>query len=126
VRIKLWHRQLIRYGLVGIVSTTVHIVMATLLLKFAGLSLVLSNVGAFLSAVFVSYYGNALWSFQAQVEVRSIGKFVGASTITLTLIVLISNWVTQAGVSPYLGILMIAVVVPIIGFILQKIWVFGR
>jgi putative flippase GtrA len=126
MKTRLWHTQLIRYGFVGIVSTTVHVLVASLLLKSVGLSLLVSNMAAFFSAAFVSYFGNATWSFQAKAEVRSMQKYVGSSVITLTLIVVISNGVTQAGLSPYVGILMIALIVPVVGFLLQKLWVFRR
>jgi putative flippase GtrA len=123
---KVWYKQFFRYGVVGVASTTVHVVMAFFLLNYVGLTLLSSNVGAFFTAIFVSYFGNAIWSFEAGGEVRSMAKFFVASAVTLTLIVLISNGVTEAELPPYTGILMIAVVIPIVGFILQKLWVFNR
>ena len=88
---KLWQRQFVRYGLVGIVSTGVHVAVAFLLLNLFGVSLLASNLGAFSVAIFVSYFGNALWSFETKGELVSLGKFAVASSVTLTLIVLISN-----------------------------------
>ena len=126
MRVKLWHKQFVRYGFVGVASTTIHVVVAFFLLNVIGVSLLRANIGAFCSAIFVSYFGNALWSFETKGEVKSMGKFFVASAITLLLIVFISNWVTEAGLPPYIGVLMIAVVIPIVGFILQKLWVFNR
>jgi putative flippase GtrA len=123
---RLWRKQFIRYGFVGIASTTVHVVVAFFLLNLAGMSLLMSNVGAFFIAIFVSYFGNALWSFETKGEIKSMGRFFVASSITLLLIVLISNFVTEAGFPPYTGILMIAVVIPVVGFFIQKLWVFSR
>lgn len=123
---KLWHKQFMRYGLVGAISTTIHVVAAFFFLNIVGVTLLMANVGAFFTAISVSYFGNALWSFEAGGEVRSMGRFFAASGVTLALIVLISNGVTMAGLPPYTGILMIAVVIPIVGFLIQKLWVFNR
>ena len=95
---KLWQRQFVRYGLVGIVSTGVHVAVAFLL----------------------------LWSFETKGELVSLGKFAVASSVTLTLIVLISNAVNLLRLPPYTGILMVAVIIPLVGFVLQKLWVFNR
>lgn len=123
---KLWHKQFVRYGFVGVASTTIHVVVAFFLLNSVGFSLLLSNIGAFCSAIFVSYFGNALWSFETRGEVRSMWKFFIASIVTLTLIVVISTVVTETGLPPYTGILAIAVVIPSVGFLIQKLWVFNR
>ena len=126
MKIKLWHTQFVRYGFVGIASTLVHVAMAFTLTNLVGLPLVFANVGAFFTAVFVSYFGNARWSFGVKEGVQSLGRFFGASALTLTLIIFISIWVTDAGWPPYTGILMTAVTIPIVGFSLQKLWVFNR
>tara|TARA_R110002072_G_scaffold2011_6_gene16975 strand:+ start:21560 stop:21898 length:339 start_codon:yes stop_codon:yes gene_type:complete len=112
--------------LVGIVSTGVHVAVAFLLLNLFGVSLLASNLGAFSVAIFVSYFGNALWSFETKGELVSLGKFAVASSVTLTLIVLISNAVNLLRLPPYTGILMVAVIIPLVGFVLQKLWVFNR
>ena len=122
----MWHKQFFRFGVVGIGSTSIHVLVALTLLKIAGLSLLMANIGAFFSALLFSYFGNALWSFETRGEAKSLGRFFCASAITLLLITLISNWVTETELPPYTGILMVAVVVPVIGFILQKLWVFKR
>jgi hypothetical protein len=48
------------------------------------------------------------------------------SAVTLSLTVVISNWVTEVGISPYRVIGMIAVVTPLVSFLLQKLWVFSQ
>lgn len=124
VKISLWHKQLFRFCMVGVASTTLHILVAFFLLNSIGLSLLESNLGAFFCAFFVSYFGNALWSFESKGEMQSMIRFICAYGVHLLLIVLISNWVTETGLPPYIGILMIALVIPCVGFALQKLWVF--
>ncbi|MEZ5503557.1 MAG: GtrA family protein [Halioglobus sp.] len=126
MRIKLWHRQFIRFGFVGLVSTAVHVTVAFLLLDVFDLSLLIANICAFFTAMSFSYFGNAMWSFEAKSDAKSVARFFCASAVTLTMITLISNWVTETGLPPYFGIFIIALVIPIVGFILQKIWVFNR
>ena len=123
---KLWQRQFIRYGFVGIGSTTIHVTVAFALLHFVEVSLLIANISAFFAALSFSYFGNALWSFESGSGAKSMSKFLVVSVATLSLIVVISNWVTEAGIPPYLGIGMIAVVIPLVSFVLQKLWVFNR
>lgn len=123
---KLWHKQFVRYGFVGISSTLVHVAVAFFLLNGLNSSLLSANIVAFFTAIFVSYFGNALWSFESKGEAKTMWRFLVASALTLTLIVLISNWITESGLPPSIGVIMIAIVIPIVGFVLQKLWVFNR
>ena len=123
---KLWQKQFIRYGFVGIGSTTIHVVVAFVFLQLVGTSLLIANISAFFSALFFSYFGNALWSFESTSGVKSMGKFLVVSVASLFLIVVISNWVTENGFPPYIGILCVAVAIPMISFVLQKLWVFSQ
>ena len=126
MKFKTWHKQFIRFGSVGVAATTVHVLFAFALLDNLNFSLLAANVSAFFAAFFVSYFGNALWSFESRQEMKSLLRFFVASGINLSVIVIISNWVTDTELPVYTGILLVAMVIPIIGFIVQKFWVFRR
>ena len=74
----------------------------------------------------VSYLGHALWSFEASNEISSQLKYLVLSVIALATIMLISYWVTESGIPGSFGILITAVVIPIISFVVQKLWVFQK
>jgi putative flippase GtrA len=122
----IWQRQIIRYTLVGVLSTSAYIAIALLLLYVFDMSLLAANICAFFVPMAISYFGNALWSFEAKGEFRSFGKFSCVSVLTLTLMVVSSRSVSEAGLPPYFGILIVAVAIPVISFLLQKLWVFNR
>ena len=126
LRVRRWHIQLLRFSFVGVLATLVHVTVAFFLLKALDFPLVFANIGAFFTAFIVSYFGNALWSFEIHSEMRSLMKFCVASAVNLSIIVLISSWTAQAGLPPYTGILAVALVIPLVGFLLQKMWVFNR
>lgn len=57
--------QLCRFGIVGLVSTIVHYVVA-LWLEQLSIHLLYGNIFAFLVAFQISYWGHSLWSFQLE------------------------------------------------------------
>ena len=64
----IWQRQIIRYILVGVLSTSAYIAIALLLLYVFDMSLLAANICAFFVPMAISYFGNALWSFEAKGE----------------------------------------------------------
>ena len=74
----------------------------------------------------VSYFGSALWSFESRAEIKSMQKFMVLSIIALASTITISQWVTAKGLPPYYGILLTALVIPLVSFSVQKLWVFQK
>jgi putative flippase GtrA len=126
VQLKLWHKQFLRFCVVGVAATSVHVMAAFLLLMGFGLTLTAANIGAFFTSLSVSYFGNALWSFETKGEIKSLLKFSVLCFISLTSTILISQWVTATKWPAYYGILICATVVPIISFSVQKLWIFQK
>lgn len=54
-----------RFGLVGLLSTAVHIAIVWLLLALASVGPILANTLAFLTAFCISFTGNYLWTFRS-------------------------------------------------------------
>lgn len=123
---KIWHRQVIRYGFVGILSTFAYMAIAMLLVYFFDTSLLVANIYAAFVPMLISYFGNAVWSFETRSEMRTFGKFCCVALFTLVVMVVGSRWISQAGLPPYLGIVIIGVSLPVVSFLLQKLWVFER
>ncbi|WP_180996041.1 GtrA family protein [Tabrizicola aquatica] len=119
--------QILRFGGVGGVATLAHVLAALA----AGLVLQLSpqqaNLAGFLTAVLVSYFGHANYTFQA--GRGASGQFLrfavvalagyAASSLTVAL-------VTQALGLPFgLAMAAVAVVVPASSFLAMRSWVFA-
>ncbi len=127
-RKQLWHEMVIaaRFGLVGIVSTTVHILIVWLLLISTVFSPIVANTFAFLTAFGISFVGNYRWTFRSPGNVgRAIKRFllisVSAFVInTLLLAVLLrGEWF-----SPLVAAIFSAAVVPLITFVTSRFWGF--
>lgn len=118
--------QMLRFGGVGGVATVAHVLAALA----AGLALQLSpqqaNLAGFLTAVLVSYFGHANYTFQA--GRGASGQFLrfavvalagyAASSLTVAL-------VTQALGLPFaVAMALVAVIVPTASFLAMRVWVF--
>ena len=128
MRKRLWHEMVIaaRFGLVGMVSTTVHILVVWLLLVSTVFSPIVANTIAFLTAFGVSFVGNYRWTFGSPGNVgRAIKRFLLISVSafvmnTLLLAVLLGGeWF-----SPIVAAIFSAAVVPFITFVTSRFWGF--
>lgn len=117
---------MLRFCIIGSCSLLVYVSTGFLLLNVVGLTLMAANIIAFFPALMVSYLGQALWSFEASNETSSLLKFVMLSVIALATTMLISYSVTESSIPASFGILITAVVLPIISFVVQKLWVFQK
>lgn len=118
--------QLLRFGLVGILATVVHMVIGFLLIQ-AGWHPLLANTCAFVIAFFVSFVGHLGYSFADQETSfsRSFSRFVVVGLIgffvnQLILAVLIALAVTSDTVSLLISTGCAAMVT----FGLSKFWAF--
>lgn len=118
--------QLLRFGLVGILATIVHMIIGFLLIQ-AGWHPLLANTCAFVIAFFVSFVGHLGYSFSDQEASfrRSLSRFVAVGLIgflvnQLILAVLIALAVTSDTASMLVSTGCAAFVT----FGLSKVWAF--
>ncbi len=119
-----WIKQLVRFGGVGIFATIIHSLVALLLIKALLFGSTAANVCAFFAANGFSYTFNSLWSFQQKMRVATFTKFLTTSLITLVLIVLITKLSDQWGLRAEFSVLIVAAIIPFIGFVIHKFWTF--
>jgi putative flippase GtrA len=121
-------RQVVRFGLIGVVSTLVHLTAALFLHHLFGFSPLWSNAMAFMTAWLVSYVGNWVWTFEAATTHRhSAPRFliVALGGFALNqLIVLITNelW----GWPFWLALVPVVMIVPLVGFIASRYWAYRQ
>lgn len=127
-RKQLWHEMMIaaRFGVVGMVSTAVHIMIVWLLLVSTAFPPLVANTFAFLTAFGISFVGNYRWTFGSPGNMgRAIKRFLLISVSafvmnTLLLAVLLSGeWF-----SPVIAAIFSAAVVPLITFVASRFWGF--
>ena len=117
--------QLFRFGIVGVTSAAAHFFVVVLLVKFAHLHPLISNVFAFLLAVNVSYWGHRLWTFNHKKHHHS--------TMLKFLIVSINSFLLNEGLFAillhtnlhYTYALVITIgMVAMVTFLFSKLWAF--
>jgi putative flippase GtrA len=118
--------RLFRFGLTGVVATTVYATVALLAIEAFGAAPVAGSVLGYATATGVSFYGHSLFSFQVRLDhgtalrrflVLSAASFV-LSTGLMWLIADIMDF------SPRIAVAVIVIVIPINTYICSRFWVF--
>ncbi len=119
-------RQLIRFVLVGLVAAAVYVAVMWLVVDRLGGRVLWGAFFAFVIATFVSFLGNALWSFDSQATPGRAAWFFAVNTLGLGLNMLIAWLLERAGVHWLLISLTVLVVVPMFNFAGHRLITFAR
>lgn len=117
-----------RFGLVGLISTVVHIAIVFLLLTFASVGPILANTLAFLTAFCISFTGNYLWTFRSPGSPRrAIFRFFVIAVSAFIVNTLVLAFLVHKGwFSPVESAVLSASIVPVISFFASRLWGFER
>ena len=119
--------QAARFGAVGLLATVVHVVVAIALVEFAKVPVFWANMGAFCTAVFVSYLGNHHWTFACQgAHARYFPRFISIAALGLALGQILVWAITEAGGNYRVAVLTVAVAVPAFTFLASRLFVFAE
>ena len=117
-------KYLIKYGLVGLVATMIHVMVATLLVYLYSLDIIVANWVAFCTAFLFSYIGNTKIVFKQKIQHNNFIKFLIVSSITFLVITVVSYIGKHNSLNSYLIILITALIIPLTTFLLHKTWTF--
>lgn len=119
--------QLLRFGGVGALATVLHVAVAMLASELAGAAPLLANGLGFAVALLWSYLGHGRLSFRTELrhDIHGPRFFVVALAGFL-----VSSGITQIISVSYggpfaLAMFVVALVVPLVSFVICKIWVFA-
>lgn len=117
-----------RFGLVGLLSTGVHIAIVWLLLTLASVDPMLANTLAFMTAFCISFTGNYLWTFRSPGSPRrAIFRFFVIAVSAFVVNTLVLAFLVHKGwFSPVVSAVLSASVVPVISFLASRLWGFKR
>jgi putative flippase GtrA len=115
---------LMRFGVSGVISTAVHVIVAITLIEALGAGSVLANAIAFCTATPCSYLLNTLWSFSARVHRTSLARFVSVSVFGLLLTTAVARTVEWLGGNHWMGIAAVVLIVPPTTFLLHRYWTY--
>lgn len=118
--------RLFRFGLTGVVATTVYAMVSLLAIEAFGAAPVAGSVLGYAAATGVSFYGHSLFSFQVRLDhgtaLRRFLVLAAASFVLSTgLMWLIADIM---GLSPRIAVAVITIVIPINNYICSRFWVF--
>lgn len=119
-------RQVPLFAIVGAAATLTHVAAALAARELAGLSPLVANFVGYACAVGVSYLGNARFTFRrAVLHGPQFARFVVVSLMGLALTQGLT-WllVEQAGWPFWAGLAVVAVAVPALSFVMQRVWAF--
>lgn len=119
----LFQFKFIRYGLIGICSTGIHIFVAFLFIRFIAPSIFLSNIAGFLIALNFSYYTQLKWVFDSRFTSLKFFKYFFVQAASLIIAIIASN--TLDHLSIYLKTVVTAFILPVITFFVHKVWTFA-
>jgi len=119
-------KQLVIFGLVGVLATAVHYVIALLAVEFLLLSVYLANIVGYLFAVGVSLFGHGRFTYRKRIDQVVAIKFACASLATLActeliLLMLGAVW----GLPPKISMGIVVCSVPVLSFCINKYWVYA-
>lgn len=115
-----------RFGIIGVLATTTHIGIVWVLIASAGLHPLLANVLAFLVAFMVSFSGHYYWTFVSRVSRRqAIKRFflISGSAFVVNNVVLVAL-LKDEQIAPLLATISAVFVIPVITYVLGRLWAF--
>ena len=120
--------QLMRFGVIGVIATVIHVAIALLLHHLIGVSPLWSNAIAFITAWMFSYVGNRVWTFESETRhTRAIPRYFlvsccGFALNQLIVFVTVSWW----GWPFWLALACAVTIVPLISFTASRYWAYGQ
>ncbi|MBQ2752008.1 MAG: GtrA family protein [Oscillospiraceae bacterium] len=120
--------KLVKFGITGVMNTLVDFAVF-LLLTHIGVAIYFAQVVSYSCGILNSYIVNRSWTF------KSKGKFLGpqmvrfiAVNLSLLLLSLVLLWVftEQLGFIKILAKLCSTVLIMVIGFVVNRLWVFRQ
>lgn len=113
-----------RFGLVGILATLVHVLVAGGLIAQTDWSATAINAVAFVVANAVTYVGNALWGFQSSINWGTFGRHVVSSAMTLAFGSSTAYLLEHLGFSAWQVTLSVVLVVPAFSFVVHRFYTY--
>ena len=116
------YQQLLKYMIVGVVSTSIHFTIASLFVFFIYASLLFSNIAGFIMAFTWSYWAQSKFVFYSRFSSKKSARFFLVQALALVLSVNITDLALNHSI--YLKIFVVTLLLPICSFVIHKFWTF--
>ncbi len=121
---KLLTYKIVRYGLIGGVSTFIHFVIASFYIYSIDSSVFQSNMVGFSIAYIFSYTIQSKYVFDHAISLEKSIKYFIVQFGALLLAIIVSNLFETT--NSYLKTLIIVILLPIITFLIHSFWTFKK
>ncbi len=118
----LFSYKIVKYALVGGTATLIHIFVASLYIYFIHDSVLQSNIVGFLVAYVFSYIVQSMLVFEHAISMQKAIKYFIVQFSALLLAIFSSE--VFDSYNSYLRTLIVAVLLPLITFVMHKFWTF--
>lgn len=118
--------KFIKFGIVGILNTLINWTIFAIL-NFLGMYYIISNIIAYVIATINSYIWNSKWVFKykGKDKKETTGKFILLNLFGLSLnTVILYLFVDLMRFNKLIALVITTIIVMIINYILNKVWVF--
>ena len=120
-----WMAQLARFGMVGIAATGTHYLVALLAFYLFSLESLSSNIVAYLVALAVSLFGQTYFTFRSSLSGKIALRFAAVSLSSLALTLGFTEGLYRLLELPFwLSLTVTLMMVPLLTFVFQKLWVY--
>jgi len=114
--------KIIRYGIVGGISTLIHIGVAALYIYYIHDSLIVSNIMGFMIAYVFSYIMQSLHVFGHAISWSKAFKYFLVQFGSLLTSILISDMIGDY--NAYIKTIFVVILMPMVTFVIHKLWTF--
>jgi putative flippase GtrA len=118
--------RVFRFGVTGVLTTGFHVSIAVAMFNLVAPSQAIANGAAFIVATIFSYIVNTLWSFSTTIRRKNLLRYFFIASICFVVSIEVSEFAESMGVDYLLGIGAVAMIVPIISFILHQLWTYRQ
>ncbi|WP_448167752.1 GtrA family protein [Burkholderia ambifaria] len=116
--------RLARFGLSGLCSTALHVLVASAMYALFDATQVLANAIAFVCATAFSYLANTLWSFSSTVQSRNLVRYLTVALAGFVETMLLACAAELLDVPRGWAIVAIALLIPPTMFVMHRVWTY--
>lgn len=117
-------RRVMTFGLVGVLATGIHVMVASALIAGVGWPAGFANGAAFCVATLASYSLNSRLTFRQAMSRRTLWRFVAVAALGALLSMAISGGAEWYGLHYLVGIALVVTSLPLLTFLAHSRWTY--
>ena len=117
--------QLLRFAMVGVLNTAIHLAVVGILTQVLGLSQLISNIAAYVAASSVSFIINSIWSFEVRPQARRYARFQIVGLLGVLVCAFLGLLGDVFGWHFVITVLLTACIVPLISFLAHRSYTYS-